>query len=232
MDFKDAKRIPGTIIDVDDPECLGRVKAIAPGLFNENIQDRDVMPWIYPENMRHYQSFSMPVVGAKIWIIHNTENYNELWWRPMFEYIDCTENVVAPKYNHSNEVILSRPTPKDCAQTTYDDVDGHITKIDEWHWHMKMNGDIVQHGELGDIDIRGGHVYIGRNENNKYPYEPAVRGKELSRLFNDMSVQFGLLATSHGTGDNGGSVPQFQELQRLTEYNATKRYWCENLDVN
>ena len=108
MKLSNVEISPGVIVDAKDPEKLGRVKINAPALMRGNESgdhfgvvdkiDNNVLPWIYPMMMNRYQMFSKELEGMKVWVINNTENYNEYWYIPMFDYIDVTEEIVSEKY--------------------------------------------------------------------------------------------------------------------------------------
>ena len=68
MKFSETELLPGVVIDVDDPKMLGRVKATVPTLFDENIMNKEGMPWIYPLTMIGYQGFSKLQKGSKIYL--------------------------------------------------------------------------------------------------------------------------------------------------------------------
>ena len=48
MKLINAEIIPGIIYNSSDPEKLGRVKATAPGLFDNNLMHDEAIPWLYP----------------------------------------------------------------------------------------------------------------------------------------------------------------------------------------
>ena len=109
MKLSNVDVVPGVIVDTKDPKKLGRVKINAPALMRGNNSgdtygvvetiDNNVLPWVYPLTMSRYQSFSKQLEGMKVWVLNNTENYNEYWYIPMFDYIDVTEEIVSEKYS-------------------------------------------------------------------------------------------------------------------------------------
>lgn len=201
--------VPGIVIDVDDPEKLGRIKCSAVGLFDPSTMDNDILPWVMPIKMNKYQMFSKQEVGRKVWILDNTENENEFWYFTMFDYIDVTERLVKERYDNELDLIISRKTPTDSAQLHYNNQDGFVIHYDEWKWNMRPNGDILCHGKEGDVDIRSGHVYAGRNA-EEGDYEPSVKCEQLRRIFRKLSADFQHLADLASKGyDNPMLVEGF-----------------------
>ena len=137
MKVSNVEVVPGVIVDTKDPKKLGRVKINAPALMRGNNSgdtygvvetiDNNVLPWVYPLTMSRYQSFSKQLEGMKVWVLNNTENYNEYWYIPMFDYIDVTENIVSEKYDNDVEVLMSRKNGDGSAAIYYDRSGGHVT---------------------------------------------------------------------------------------------------------
>lgn len=236
MNFKDIEVTPGVIIDVNDPEHLGRVKVNAPGLFKGNEPgdhwgvsytiDNNVLTWIYPFGMNKYQMFSKPVEGAKVWVLNNVKNHNEFWYWPMFEYNDSTEQLVNEKYDNDLEIIMSRKNGDGSSNIYYDNVEGHVTKINDYKINITPSGNILMHGENGDVDIRDGHVYIGNNNDN---YEPTVMGDKFKDLLNNIAQVFDKLASSSITSkhpDAGGYFTQLANICRNADI------YTQNVSVN
>lgn len=197
MDVADFDLVPGIIIDVNDPMKLGRVKCSAQGLFDPNTMDEDVLPWIMPIRMNKYQMFSKQEKNRKVWILNNKNNPNEYWYFTFFEMIKITDDLVKEKYDNDIEVVVSRPTAALSAQFSYDSKDGFIIHYDDWKWNMTPDGKVTCHGDQGDIDIRGQHVWVGRNSESPM-YEPATLCKSLQKVFSNLQKDFSelLLAAS------------------------------------
>jgi len=230
MKLSDVEIIPGVIVDANDPEKLGRVKVNAPALLRGNESgdhygvvpkiDNNVLPWIYPIGMNRYQAFSKELEGMKVWVINNTANYNEYWYFPMFDYIDVCEEIVTQKYDNDVEVIMARKNGDGASRIYYDREDGYVIHINDYKWNMMPNGDITCHGERGDIDIKGGHVYIGRNTE---AHEPAVFGDVLVNLFQEWSDLFAELANTHqGEGDAGSGGVCLKIAKAMKKSNTSK----------
>ena len=239
MKLSNVEVVPGVIVDTKDPKKLGRVKINAPALMRGNNSgdtygvvetiDNNVLPWVYPLTMSRYQSFSKQLEGMKVWVLNNTENYNEYWYIPMFDYIDVTENIVSEKYDNDVEVLMSRKNGDGSAAIYYDRSGGHVTQINDYSWNMTPGGDITCHGEQGDIDIRGGHVYMGKNTDS---YEPAVFGDALVDLLDEISDVFTKLSASHSSEGDTQSASLFQELAAKTAKANTSKIKTINTSVN
>lgn len=120
MTLADFEIVPGVVITSNDPKNQGRVKAASPGLFDSNEMSEEDMFWICPFCMIGQQSFSKLEVGAKIWILHNKNNYYEYWYLPMFELNENSPNVT----NQSADILMSRSSAGETNQIYYADEDG------------------------------------------------------------------------------------------------------------
>ena len=234
MELDKVEMIPGVITDVDDPEKLGRVKCAAVGLFDERTMDKDVLPWVMPMNMGKYQMFSAPEVGRKVWIVDNKDNENEFWYIPMFDYIDITENLVKEKYDNDLDILVSRKTSSGAAQFYYTSTDGFVIKYDNWKIALSPEGNISIHGQDGDIELKGGHLSIGRSAESG-AYEPAVKGEQLKKVFKSLANGFNqLLEAAQDGNDNPKLMPAIDKLKTAC-YNAANGAYgicAKNVSVN
>lgn len=137
MTLGDFELLPGIVIDNKDPLNQGRVKAVSPGLFDTNTMDVDDLLWINPFMMIGHQSFSKLEISSKIWILHNTHNYFEYWYIPMFEI-----NSDAPKNVHktNSDVVLSRSVGGQTVQLYYSRDDGYNFVIGDNKIQLTPNG--------------------------------------------------------------------------------------------
>lgn len=177
MNLSDYEFFPGSIIDVDDPKYLGRVKAIVPTLFDTSM-NKDGLPWIRPFTMSGYQRFSKMLNGSKIWVFRNKTNYTEFWYIPMFELNGDTRDIVGgddTKYSDS-EVILNRNMGSMSVRIYYNANDGIIIKYgDENYITINPDGEAIMKAGDGMVKISGNHVYLGDGDTG----EPAVMGNKL-----------------------------------------------------
>ena len=217
MDLSDYIIVPGVIINVKDPEKLGRVKCAAPGLFDPSTMPEEVLPWVNPFNMNKYQNFSKPVKNSKVWILHNKTNKYEFWYFNFFEYIDITKQTVTEKYGDSIEVLLSRKTLDGGAQITYDDKEGIIFKVNNAIVNIFPNGDIMANNGNGCMNIIGDKTYVGGIDSVQ---EKAVKGNTLSELIGKLANDCHELAKA-ASESNGAQplAPWFQSMEgKLNEY--------------
>lgn len=183
MLFKNVNIEPGVIIDTNDPEHLQRVKCTIAGIYDPSTMDKEVIPWIRPWMMNKHQNFTMPMVGNKVWVVINNDNYNECYYLFMHEYDQQTKAWVDAKYGKDAELILSRINGDSTSQISYDTDDGIVSHIGEFKSQITPTGNIINHGNGGDVDIRDGNVYCGSNDSE---YEYAVLGETLVQLFQDL----------------------------------------------
>ena len=110
MKLGDINILPGAVVDIEDPKFIGRVKAAAPGLFDESVMSKDSFPWIYPVNIPGYQRFSTLREGSKIWIFVVGDDCREFWYLPMFELTGDTRDIISSEEDDYKdaEVLLSR----------------------------------------------------------------------------------------------------------------------------
>lgn len=183
MKFDDIEMLPGTIIDVDDPEKLGRVKCIIPSIF-ESSADKDIMPWIPQFGMSRYQAFSKMMPGAKVWVMQVKSNYNEFYYLPIMDKINTTKEFLEAKYDLNPEIVYMRDNAGQVSKITYDDEEGCMIYLNEFFINLTPEGDIHCHGNGADVHVKSGNVYIGSDEDGGH--EPAVFGDKLSSILGDL----------------------------------------------
>ena len=167
MKLEDYELLPGIIIDVDDPERRGRVKASVPTWFDLNIMSQDAMPWIYPFTMSGYQSFTKLENGRKIWVLHNNKNYDEYWYLPMFELNEDTRNLVS-EYDDT-EVLISRLTgDSGNVYVYYNDHDGIMLSVGDTKVNVTTNQEIEITNSKASLKIKGDQVHIGNDEGEEH----------------------------------------------------------------
>ena len=195
MKLEDCEVLPGVIIDVEDPKHIGRVKAMVPTWFDSDVMQKEAMPWIYPFGMAGYQRFSKLENGRKIWVLHNKKNDLEYWYWPMFEEIQGTKQIVEP-YD-STEVLLAR----DCGNSGsvyiyYVDSEGIVLKIGNVKINVTTNNEIHMTDSKASVIIKGGQIFIGKDDNQ----ELTVMGETLQKAL----IELGQNITNLGTKMGGG----------------------------
>lgn len=126
MTLGDFEIIPGVVVSNSDPKNQGRVKAVAPGMFDTTTMSEEDLFWINPFIMMGYQTFSKLEISSKIWILHNKNNYFEYWYLPMFE---INEHAPAGSTETDSDVMLSRSIGGETVQLYFSRDDGFVIKI-------------------------------------------------------------------------------------------------------
>lgn len=182
MKLSDIEILPGVVIDIDDPDKLGKVKADIPTKFDSSILKKEGMPWIRPIAMGGYQQHSTLTKGSKIWVICNKTNWQEYWYWPMYELNQNTRDLLG-EYENA-DVLISRNMGTNSVYVYYNKEDGMMLKVGEnSHINITNDGKIYVHaGDNGNIRVDN-HVYIGDGKDG----EPAVFGDKLVDLLNDFA---------------------------------------------
>ena len=194
MTLGDFEIIPGVVISNSDPKNQGRVKAVAPGLFDTSTMSEEDLFWINPFMMIGYQSFSKMEISSKIWILHNKKNYFEYWYIPMFDFhTPLTKTFVSDNYSNDPEVVFLRDNGCGTGAYTYDDQEGHKLTVNDDYIQLKKGNIFEVKANEGKVKIDGSLVYTG---NDKDTYEPAVLGNTLVDLLTKLSAAVGELQSS------------------------------------
>lgn len=190
MNLADFKLLPAVIDSTNDPEKLGRVKCTIPGVTDNSMICEDNMPWVMPLPMSGYQRFSMPMQGQKVWVLVDNDDNKNLWYIPLFEYIDITEDYLNETYGKSTEVLVSRNLGGQKAMSTYDDDNGFVTELRNSKIQIEQDGDVMIKSNDSNVRINGGVVFTGKGTENDNGYERAVKGETLRNLLNDLKGKF------------------------------------------
>lgn len=163
MNFSDYEFLPGTVINVEDPEKRGRIKASVPTWFDTNVMQEEALPWIVPSSMGGYQRFSKLENGSKVWVIHKKKSNKEYWYLPLFELDDKTKEIV-DDYN-APEVLLSRSDGNSGVYVYYNTKDGLVLKNGQLE--VVLNNDKQIHITDGttSFDLEGSKITIGNGNN-------------------------------------------------------------------
>lgn len=182
MDLSDYEWLPGVVINVNDPEKRGRVKATVPTWFDTTVMQEEAIPWIVPANMGGYQRFSKLELGSKINVFHRKNTNLEYWYTPMFELDDKTKEIV-DDYD-SPEVLLSRSSGDSGVYVYYNAKDGLMLKNGDLEVHLTNNKEIHITDQTASIDMTGSNIDIGKQEDR----QPGVMGTELYNLLRKLGT--------------------------------------------
>lgn len=198
MKFTDYEFFPGSVIDVEDPKRLGRVKAIVPTVFSDDM-DQEGLPWIYPFTISGYQRFSKLTEGSKIWVLKNINNYNEFWYVPMFELNGDTRDLIGNKNEEDyddGEVLLSRNLGSVGVYIYYNTSDGIMIKYgDNALININANNEITLKANDAQVVMKDNKVYVGDGKTG----EPAVMGNKLKKELEKINRNFNKIKTAFPT---------------------------------
>ena len=209
MEFSKLECIQGVIVDVKDPEYLGRIKAVVPGKFDTASMNKDALPWIYPFCMCGYQTFSKMVEGAKIWLLQNKDTHNEYYYLPYFEPIKMVENYLHQFYNDSPEILFARNNGNSSAMLTYDNINGLMVTInDKTCYKFSPNGNIIISTTNSNNEKVGQSVIDGKcfSGNDTQEYQPIILGNNLAEILYKLKDQFKQIALECGAGTETKSL--------------------------
>ena len=231
MDLSNFDLIPAVIDNANDPEKLGRVKCTIPGVTDNSMICDENMPWVHPLTMSSYQQFSNPMQGQKVWVLVDKEDNKNLWYIPLFEYIDITEDFVKEKYNNNAEVVFARNLGGQKAMMTYDDKDGIILELRDAKIHVQQDGDIELKSHDSYVKIEGGVVYCGKGE-DLGGYAQAVKGEQLKSVLTQLQTGIFALQTACGNFPwTSHLVPAVQKMHSSLN-NLDPKILCDNTKVN
>lgn len=229
MRLQNAEIIPGTVIDIDDPKHIGRVKAEVPTVFNSSTMSTDGLPWIYPLSMPGYQYFSALRVGSKIWLLKNDDN-TEFWYIPFPELNDDVREIITANdgdYEES-EVLFARNMGSVSVYMYYNPTEGFMIKYgDNSLINVTPNNEVFIQAGKGKVTIKNDHVYAGDGEEG----EPAVYGDKLKDLLQKLSSTFGQMAGKCANPYISVLGPDFLKLQTDIS-SALPNLLCKNTNLD
>lgn len=215
MKLKDCEVELSAVIDVNDDKKLGRIKVCKPGEYAEDM-DTECLPWVYPFEMNHYQSFSKLIKGAKVWTIKNKDNYDEYYYIPYPEQITVVKNYLAEHYEDDPEVIIARDNlgeDNTATLVTYDSKEGFVIKIKGTSIEVKPNNQIICKTPDVNVDIKDGVVYCGDPNGG---FEPMIYGNKLVDVLNNLRNGFNSLYSACG-GYTEPLRPGFEQCRTALE---------------
>lgn len=211
MNLSDYEFYPGSIIDVDDPKQIGRVKANVPTVFDPSMNS-DGLPWIYPFTMPGYQRFSKMMEGSKIWVLRNRNNYQEFWYVPMYELTDDSKELMKDDNYEDAEILMSRKMGNVSVYIYYNSTDGIMIKYgDDNYITINTDSEVILQAGKGQVKISGNHVYLGDGEKG----EPAVMGDKLYTALSNLANNLSMAASA------GMSIPYTMPMAQCVQQAAS-----------
>lgn len=205
----------GVVVDANDPKHLGRVKGVAPGLFDNTTMNINDMFWIYPFLCGGYQRVSKPQEGQKIWILNDTKNEYGYWYIPK---PDLNLNTTAMLQNDDYDVLVSRSGEGVGQQMYYNRDEGFVTRVSTAATStMTPSGDITNNSNGMQMSMKGGQAFIGTQSGDNHPM---VLGDKIVDVLNSLKKNLGNLAvkaagswtTAHLAQDLNEAVKDLNEL--------------------
>lgn len=234
MDLADFKLIPAVIDSVNDPEKLGRVKCTIPGITDNSMICEDNMPWVMPLPMSGYQRFSMPMNGQKVWVLVDKDDNQNLWYLPLFEYIDITEDYLNEAYGKNAEILVSRNLGGQKAMSTYDDDNGFVTELRNSKIQIEQDGDVMIKSNDSNVRINGGVIFTGKGTESDNGYERAVKGETLRDLLIELKGKFSTFKTACNSSPYTKhlSIKEGPLDQIIKTLSKAENILCDNTKVN
>lgn len=184
MDLSEYEYLPGVVINVDDPEKRGRIKASVPTWFDTSVMQEEALPWIVPLSMGGFQRFSKLEMGSKVFVFHRKKSNKEYWYIPMFELNDDTQEIVND-YD-SPEVLLARNDGQSGVYVYYNTKDGLVLRNGDLEVILNNDKEIHITDGTSSFDIVGSLITIGKKENQ----QPALMGQDVKNLLEHLAANF------------------------------------------
>lgn len=215
MKLKDIELVPGVVINANDPEHIGRVKAVVPGIFDTSMSE-EALPWIHPLTMAGYQQFSKLQRGSGIWLFKNMlGDMRELWYIPMFQlYCDASDIVSMGK---DSDIIFSRIGGPDSANFRYVAGEGMVMNVgDDNSLSMKSDGTMSLKSGGTHMSMGSGRFTIGDPKSA----QNMVLGNNLTSLLENLKgniEKVASIAASTGGDVSPLSTPLSETVAQLDE---------------
>lgn len=192
MTLGDFEITPGIVLSNKDPENQGRIKACAPGLFDNTTMSVDDMLWVSPFMMFGQQTFSKLKLNSKIWILHNKDNYLEYWYLPMFEFDENFPEVSS----EDSDVMFSRSNGGERAQMYYTPNAGFNLKNGASGVNLASDGTVdIKNGATSIKCEESGVITLSGSSEDSTTYS-AVKGEVLVDILNKLAANLAAVAES------------------------------------
>lgn len=183
MKLIDYRLYPTVVVDADDTEKVSKIRCHVPGLFDPEAPT-EALPWIHPFNMSGYQSFNKMRPNMHVWVIQNTINPSELWYIPMPDYIDVSDELIKEHFDDDLQILLSRKTLEGAGQIYYNDKEGIVLRVNDTRLQISPDGKIIIGNGNHMLNLLGDSASIGSTSEG---FQPGVKGNNLINAFSDMS---------------------------------------------
>lgn len=180
--FEDYEFIPAVIEVNKDPLHFGRIKVSAPGVFNTNNTNPELLPWCYPWLMWGQASYSQMERGAKVWLIKNKKRQDENWYMPMYELHSAAQDFVNKNRDYKPEILSFRNNGASCDYMVYDNNGSYKIACGGTKVNVSGGGINFSSGS-GEINIgNDGKVSLGPSGSSSS--EPVVIADSLIEILN------------------------------------------------
>ena len=226
MKLIDYKLYPGVVLDVNDPQKVGKVKCMIPGMFDV-LTDSRAFPWIYPFNMFGYQTFDKMRPGTHVWVLQNTINTSELWYIPMVDYIDITKELIDEHFDNDLQILLSRKTLEGSAQIYYNDKEGIVLKVNDTRLQISPDGKIIVGDGNHMLNLLGDSASLGSASEG---LQPAVKGDDLVNTHSNASSALQKLSDACTGSETAALKMPLQELADI--FKDTEKILAKHVKYN
>lgn len=229
MDLSNCSVYFSVIHNADDPEKLGRVQAVIPGETDNATMPDEAIPWCMPLVMSGSQSFSRPLKGQKVLVLHNRANYDEFWYMPFYEYNNISNEYIKENYDSNPELLVCRNNGGSKTMISVDDKNGLNLEVNNNGMKVEPDGTTKIKGGSGVIEVRGGKVHAGSSDGS---YELGVKGETLHKMLNNLSGK--LKEAAMAAQKDYHTFPMFDPLSQCAQVidDMVDSVLAENFKVN
>ena len=217
----------GVVVSCEDPKNLGRIKVNGVDVATPEM-NYEHLPWCAPFSCSGYQRISKPVLGQKVWVLHNNENYYEYYYIPAWE---INTNTALINSEDDYDVLVSRPGDGLGSQMLYNDREGFVTRIgNDISQTVNSDGTLISTDGTVEFGIKESVVRAGKVNQE---YQPMVLGEELQKLLDNLASK--LLAAADAAKNNCYTTTLFKPLmdcsEAISKYD-TKKILSDNAKIN